>query len=116
MVVDNHAAIAVQNPAARRQHRHRFDAVLLRPLVVQLLVLYLEPPETRDQEEEDEHCNVLKNSDLPGGEASIVAQRRFLGNVQLEIWIDWRKGHGRTLICACLNSNRSRRNCMQAIE
>ncbi len=78
VVIDDHPAVAVQDAAARRQDRHGLDAVLQRPLVVELGILHLEPPEAGDQEQEDGDAGVLKNGDFAGGEIGIVAQRRLV--------------------------------------
>ena len=77
VVIDDHAPVAVENAAARRQQRHRLDAVLLRALVIELRILHLQLPKPGNQEKEDAHGGVLENGDLTGREASIIAQRGF---------------------------------------
>ena len=67
VVVDDHAAVAVENAAARRQNGHALDAVGLRALVVKLRILHLQLPEAGDQKQEDDDGGVLKDGDFPGG-------------------------------------------------
>ncbi len=74
MVVDDHAAVAIENLAARRDDGQRFDAVALGQLVVDLRVANLEVPEAGDQEEKDGNRYVLEYGDAPSGELGVVAQ------------------------------------------
>src|SRR5580700_6137754 len=94
MVGDDHSAVAVQNPASRRDDRHRFDAVCLRALIVNLRVLHLQAPEPRNQQQENDYGGVLKNSDLARRKIRIVAQRWFFRELlPVEIRIGWRQDH-----------------------
>ena len=51
MVVDDHPAIAIENLAARREHRNGLDAVLARA-PDRFRVADLQVPESGDQEQE----------------------------------------------------------------
>ncbi len=79
MIVDDHAAVAIENLAARRQHRNRLDAVLQRPLLINLRIADLQVPEAGDQEQKYGDGGVLKKRDLLRGEFRIVAQKRIRG-------------------------------------
>jgi len=72
MVIGRSPAVPVENAAARRQDGHRLDTVLLGAHAVELRVLYLQPPEARNQEQKDAHGGVLENGDLPGREPGVV--------------------------------------------
>ena len=95
VVVDDHAAVAVENSAARGEDRDRFDAVGLRTLVVELRILNLELPEAGNQKKKDKDGGVLKDRNFGRREMRIVAQRRFFGNLLLEIRVDRRQGHNK---------------------
>ena len=58
LVVDDHAPVAVEDLAARRQDRRALDAVSLRRFAVDVRIFYLQFPEARDQKN--------KNSDRQG--------------------------------------------------
>src|SRR5579864_4098023 len=93
MVIDDHAPVAVENAAARRQQGHRLDAILLRALVVELRILHLQLPKPGNQEEEDAHCSVLEDGYLTGREAGIVAQRGFIGELYFRIMVNRGQDH-----------------------
>ena len=50
---------------------------------VELRILNLQGPETRDEEEKDAYRYVLKNGDFAGRDLRIVAQHRSRGNLRL---------------------------------
>ena len=93
VIVHNHAPVAIQNAPARPGNRHRFDAVLLRPLTVEFGILYLQPPEAGNQEQKDNDGGVLENGNLTRRKPRIIAQRRFIGKLLLEIWVGRRNDH-----------------------
>src|SRR5580658_11266138 len=106
MVVHDHAPIAIENSAARRDDGDRLDAVGLRTLIVHLWVLNLQPPESGNEQQENSHGAVLKDGDFPRGEIRIVAQRRLVGKLLLiEVRIGWRHNIARD---AALIHNSSR--------
>ena len=93
MIIDDHAAVAVEDAAARREDGHRLDAILLGADAVELRVLHLEPPEARDQEQKDGHGDVLKNGNLASREPRVVVQGRLIGEVRFEIRVGRRQDH-----------------------
>ena len=78
VVIHDQASVAIEDAPARRRHRLRFHAVGQRPLVVELRILHLQPPEAGDQKHERGHGGVLKNGDLARRLPVIVAQRQLV--------------------------------------
>ena len=76
LVVDDDSSIAIEDPTSRRQDRRALNSVSLRRLDVNIRILYLELPETRDQK--DKYCDgkILKDSDLSGGLLRVVPRER----------------------------------------
>ena len=67
LVVDHHAAIAVEKLAARRQDRRRLDAVPRRRFHVDVRILYsLKLPISGREKNEYGHYEVLKAGNFPG--------------------------------------------------
>jgi hypothetical protein len=81
MVVDDHPSVAVQDFAARSQHRNRLDAVLQSAFLVDLRVANLQVPEAGDQEQKDADGQVLKEGDLLRRELRVVAQKLVRGGL-----------------------------------
>ena len=79
VIVDDHAAVAIQNLAARREHRNRLDAVFKRAFLIHLRIADLQVPKAGDQKQEDGDGGVLKKGDLLRRELRIVAQKRVRG-------------------------------------
>src|ERR1017187_5876608 len=100
VVIHNYAPVAVQNAPARPRNGHRFDAVLLRPLAVEFGILHLQPPESGNQEQEDDHRGVLEDGNLPRRKPRIVAQRWFIGKLLPGIRVGRRKGHNEAGLCS----------------
>ena len=73
MIVDDDAAVAIEDFAARRGDRQCLDAVAFGLLVVHLGILDLQVPEAGDQKQEDGYAGVLKNGDLAGRELDVFA-------------------------------------------
>src|SRR5580658_7784446 len=96
MVVDDHAAVAVQDFAARRGNGQGLDAVALGLLVVYLGILDLQAPEAGDQKQEDEDAGVLEHGDFSGGEFDVFAARLCAGllGLMLEFRTDRWRVHG----------------------
>src|SRR5579872_1586962 len=94
MIVHDHASVAVQNTAAGRRDRHRFDAVLQRQFVEMFRILHLQPPEAGDQDQKDGDRGILKDGDFRRGKPRIViAQRCLLVSAVFEIGVDWGNDH-----------------------
>jgi hypothetical protein len=93
VVVHDYAAIAVEDAAAGGQDGDGFDAVGLRLMIVKFRILYLELPETGDQEQKDDHRSVLKNGYFSRREVCIVTQRGFIGEFLFEIGVNRRNDH-----------------------
>ncbi len=79
VIVDDHAPVAIQNLAARREHRNGLDAVFERALLINLRIADLQVPKAGDQEQKDGDGGVLKKCDLLRRELRIVAQKRIGG-------------------------------------
>src|SRR5579864_1829005 len=75
MIVDDHAAVAVQDFAARSKHRDGLDAVLHGAFLVERGITDLQIPEAGDQEQKDRDHKVLEESDFAGRELAVVAQK-----------------------------------------
>src|SRR5579883_116631 len=75
MVIHYDAAIAVQNLAARRQHRDGFDAVLHGAFLVERRIAHLQVPKSGDQEQENADHEVLEERDLAGRKLTVVVQK-----------------------------------------
>ena len=58
-------------------------------------ILDLEPPESGNQEEEDDDRAVLKYGNAPGGESGVVAEGRFIGDAWFGDRIGGRQDHNR---------------------
>ena len=80
VVIDDHAAFAIENLAARGEDRDGFDAVALGLLVVDFGAFDLQPPEPGDQEQKNANCGVLKKRDLAGGASEVVSAQAPLFN------------------------------------
>jgi len=93
VVVDDDAAVAIEDAPARRRHRLRFYAVGESALVIKLGILNLKPPEAGDEKHERNDGGVLKNGDLARYLTVVVAQGWLADDLGLEIWIDRRQGH-----------------------
>ena len=91
VVVDDHAAVAVEDPASRRGHWKRLDLIALRHLVVDLFVPHLQIPVAGEQEDEDADGEVLNEDNFGNGEFGVVPhQGRDLGVIGLRsagIWV-----------------------------
>ena len=109
MIVDDHAAIAIQNLAARRQHRNRLDAVLERPLLINLGIANLQVPEAGDQEQKDGDGDVLKECDLLRGELRIVAQK-LVGGALIVFAVDVKFHNIQLFSCATFSLSKRRNN------
>jgi len=72
--------VAIEDAPARCENRHTLYAVLLGALIIELRILHLQFPESRDKKQENSDCRVLKYSDLAGGKSRIVAQGGFIRN------------------------------------
>jgi len=96
MVVDDDAAVAVQDFAAGRRYGQLPDAIALGLFVVDLRVLDLQVPEAGDQKQEDDDAGVLENGDFPGGEFDVFAARLFAGQpgLMVEFGADGWRVHG----------------------
>ena len=97
MVVDDDAAVAVQDFAPRRRDGQGFDAVALGLVVVDLVVLDLQVPEAGDQKQEDKDAGVLEDGDFPGGELDVFTAGLFAGQRGLVLEFrtdDWRVHRG----------------------
>ena len=71
VIVDDHAAIAVEDSSARGGDGQQFNAIALGLLVIDLRVLHLQGPEAGDEEQEDDDGRVLKKGHFPGGELDV---------------------------------------------
>jgi len=71
VIVDDHAAVAVQDLASRRRDRQRFDPVAFGLLVIELRILNLQRPKAGNQKEKNGDRSVLKNGDFAGRELDI---------------------------------------------
>ena len=74
LIIDDHAAIAVENFAARREHRNGLDAIALGQFAVAFAVANLQHPEAGDQEQKDRNDEILETGDAPQREASVVVR------------------------------------------
>ena len=74
VVIDDDAAIAVEDFAAGRDDGQGFDAVAFGAFVVDFGIFDLQIPETGDEEEEDGDGGVLERGHFRGGEAGVVAR------------------------------------------
>ena len=94
MVVDDDAAVAIENFAARSGDGQLLDAIAFGLLVIDLGVLDLQVPEAGDQKKEDEYAGVLEYGDFASGELDVFAAGLFAG----QRWADdrvpdrWRAG------------------------
>ena len=80
MIVDDHAAVAVEDFSARREQRDGLDAIPLGEFAVGLVIADLENPEARNQEQKNHHRQILKDRDAAQRETRVVskqARRRF---------------------------------------
>ena len=75
LVVHDHAAIAVEDFAARSGERDGLDAIALGQLTVDVVIAHLQNPESADQEQEHGYGYVLEYGDARQGEAGIVLQQ-----------------------------------------
>jgi hypothetical protein len=107
MVVDDHAAVAVQDSCRAARGWVRLDAIALGLLVVDLRVLDLQVPEAGDEEQEDEDAGVLEDGDFAGGEFDVFAAGLFAG--QLGLMIEFRTDGWRVHV-ALRNIRRKRRS------
>ena len=93
MIVDDDAAIAVENAAARRQQGTGANAILLRFFGVVVGVLNLQPPEAGDEEYEHHHRGILEDGDPAAGELGVVMQPQRLTQQRLGISLGRRNDH-----------------------
>ena len=93
VIVDNNAAIAIENASAGSQQGAGFDAILLGSFLVVFGVLHLQSPETGNQEQKDHHRGVLEDSDFAGRKMRIVVQLRLRENIRIGISIGRRNNH-----------------------
>src|SRR5215468_1386094 len=93
MIVHDHTAVAVENAAAWGRDRHRFDAVLLRALVVKLRILYLKFPEAPNQKQENAYTGVLENRNSAGRKPRVIATRRPTGALDFVVRLDRGQDH-----------------------
>src|ERR1017187_5011212 len=112
VVIHNYAPVAVQNAPAWPRNRYRFDAVLLRPLAVEFGILHLQPPESGNQKQEDDHRGVLEDGNLPRRKPRIVAQRWLIGKLLPGIRVGRRKGHKQAELRSTLILADSLPNCL----
>src|SRR5262245_41052267 len=61
----------------------------MRPLVVKLWILYLQAPESGNQEQENADAGVLKNRNLSRSKTRIIAKRWLIRNLCLNMLVDW---------------------------
>ncbi len=64
VVVDDHAAVPIQDFAARRQHRNGLDAVFHGAFLIEVGIANLQVPKPGDQEHEYSDHDVLENGDF----------------------------------------------------
>src|SRR3982750_1140705 len=76
LVIDNDPPVTIENLAACSQDGRALDSVPLRSLDVDIGILYLEFPESRNEEDENRDREVLKDSNLSRGFLRIVAHER----------------------------------------
>ncbi len=81
MIVDDDAAIPVEDLAARSKEGDCLDTIPLGELAIHFVILNLQPPEPGEQHHTNADRDVLKNRDSSECEASVIAQqmRRLLG-------------------------------------
>jgi hypothetical protein len=79
VVIDDHAAVAVEDLAAGRRDGQLFDAVALGLLVVELMGLDLQSPEAGDEEQENGDAGILEDGYFHGGEFDVFAAGLFAG-------------------------------------
>src|SRR5579863_2363524 len=95
MVVDNHAAVSIENLPARGHDRQGFDPVSLRAFVVDFRALDLQFPESGYQKQKNGDGKVLKRSHFGGGETGVVPQLDFAGaRLLFGMVFERRKAHG----------------------
>src|SRR5262245_49915981 len=99
MVVDDHAAVAVENSAARRQDRHGLNPVGFRTFAVELRILHLKLPKSGYQKQEKPHGDVLEDRYLPRGKMRVVPKCWLFNDLLLffEIGVNGRKDHNSNL-------------------
>src|SRR5437868_1966817 len=95
MVVNDDAPVTIQDFTPGRNNGHGFDSVALGKLAVELGVTYLQVPEPRNQEQENDDRSVLKNGNPPGGEFWIVSQRLLRRCVMARLRLSRKELHGR---------------------
>ncbi len=79
VAVDDDAAVAIEDFAARRKHRDGLDAVLLGLFEVAGRIADLQFPEAGNKKDEDANREVLKESDFAGSELDVFAQKASAG-------------------------------------
>ena len=93
MIIDDHAAIPVEDLAARGDDRDGFDAIELGALTVKIRIANLDAPEAGDQKQKDAHRQILKESDLFTGQLGIVTYDWLVGNSLRQIGFCGNKAH-----------------------
>ena len=79
VIIDDDAAVAVENLAARRDDGLRLDVIALGLFVVESADSGPAGPRSRRSGRGRRHAGVLEDGDLAGGELGIVAARLFAG-------------------------------------
>src|SRR5579885_2227924 len=92
MIIDDDPAVAVENAAAGREHRHGLDIVFFGALGIELGVADLQVPETRHEKDEHRDGQILERRDSGARELGIVAGDRRLLLIALEVG----KAHSKT--------------------
>jgi hypothetical protein len=72
MIVDDNAAVAIENPAPWRHDGQGLDTVTLGSLVINFRAFDLQFPETRDEKQKNRHCNILKSCKFRRRKTGIV--------------------------------------------
>jgi hypothetical protein len=100
VTIDNDTAIAIQDASARGENGYGLDAILLRPLIIELGILDLQFPETGDEEQEDSNGSILKNGDFAGRKTRIIARWRVVRDIDLVARVDRRQDHKAWSVCS----------------
>ena len=95
MIIDDHAAVPVENLPARSDDRDRFDTVGFSPFAVDIGIADLEIPEARDQKQENADGSVLEKGDLFTCEFGVVAEDRLVWNALLQLGFNGYDAHNR---------------------
>jgi hypothetical protein len=75
MVVDDDAAVAIENFSTWGEEGNGFDAIAVGEFAVELAVADLQHPEASDEEQENDYAQILKNGDAAQRETGVVLEQ-----------------------------------------